>query len=61
MESTPMKSMVERHDELEGERREVIRNIQEFNHKAKKTILDHGPIEALSINWSMIRRIARHE
>ena len=54
-----MRSMVERHAELEDQRKELMRQTAKFQYEVKKALLEEGLVDALSINWSMLRRMSR--
>ena len=48
--------MLEERDELESRKSQVLSDIVNFNRFVKKTLIENGADEALSINWGWMNR-----
>jgi len=59
MTTDELRSMVDRHAELEKERKAIMVQMDKLSVEVKKSLIQDKFYDALSINWSMLRRIAR--
>jgi len=54
-----IRQMIHAYDQLETERKEVLHKMEKLQHEVKEHLVNTKMYDALSINWSMLRRMTR--